>query len=225
MSSVFKVFQQLAESHVIFTGVQPIAALPFTDGSTPLVEQLGLSDISVESESGGQALHWVFKRGGCRIDDRIISIDTMRGSETHLAATVQGGTEDATAVLDEIWSMLCRQAEIEVVKIQELGTMVYSTTAVVGAPFSFDDLFPELARIRKLAEGALSETGARLAGTNLVRVTMNLPILVGNTIVARPLVIEPHRTSTPADRVLFTRSPLTTEQHASLLQALADLVN
>jgi hypothetical protein len=218
--SPFKVSRQIAEVGIVFSADQPAAGAPFyEDNWNAFMQRFKLKDGDVEEDVASGGLFWSARKGRRSIGERAIVLEAVRGNENSLGVAIVGNTDDALDMITEVWSELCALEGVSPDRLQSLGTLFYSTIAVVEMPCSFEDLFPLARKLTELTSEGMKQQSARAVGSRQLQFTMDMPIFAGNLIIPRPLVIKPHVTSS-SDRVLYTQSPLNTTQHTQLLEQL-----
>ena len=194
-------------------------------GRVPFVQDLGVSfaqemslvDLSIVP---GDRTVWIGRQGTLKFSDaRTIVITSIAGGAHELMVGVEGSTEDAVDVLNEVWSKLGELARESAIALTDApGAFTYQTTAIVRLPRSFRDVMPLLATLYDYAREALGETLLDRPGVMPFRVELPLTIGARGVSVSRSIVIEPRFTSTDDDQVFFTVSPLRSGAHLEMLR-------
>jgi hypothetical protein len=214
----------LSQAQIAFTADQMRCLAPFDQELTgKLAKRFTFADTSMQS-TGDQTM-WIYQKGVCKLSDtRKVLIASAHGYEIELSVTVEGATEDAIDVLRELWTVLGEIAEEEPLGLdQSLGTFAYQTTAIVRLPKTYRELFPGLDLLaRHTREGIRAPlTGA--PGVETFHVETRVSFAVGALTLDRATIIEPRHTSKADDRVFYTQSPLRSDRHLAMLEALCGM--
>jgi hypothetical protein len=219
--SDIKIVRCSAAVTFVFKADQPRCTVPFNPESAAVFEKK-LSLVNVQYLPTDQSIFWVYSKGYCKLSEkRKLAMGPIQASENEISVTVEGSSEDAIDVLQEVWSTLGELAEVEPVRLDEtLGSFAYATTAVVELPKTHAELFPGLAVLARHTREGVGDSRIGVPGVDFFRVETRTTFAVGALSAERATVIEPRFTSKAEDRIFFTQSPLKSDLHMAMLEEL-----
>lgn len=184
-----------------------------------LGKEMSAADVIVQP---GQRPAWILRHGTCRFSEsRRVVCESIVGTAHELTASVDGPTDDAKDVLNEVWSRLGELTNEDSVDLTEyLGVFAFSTTAIVHVPGGFQGAFPGIDVLSKCAHDKLGNALVQRPGVLRFRVELPVELAVRGLNVQRSFLIEPRFTAEDGDRVYFTVSPLSSPDHIEVLEQL-----
>jgi hypothetical protein len=219
-----KVHLRHAEAWIWFTGDQPLAAGGLeVDTAKRLGKAFEFLEIGAAPRAD-QLQMWVANRGSMkagstrRSTDEKIQILSARGVETDLAVDVQGDSDDAHVALDAVWHCLAGDGAASV---ESLGKVFDKTVMVVEFPVEFGAVFPAAALTQRFVSEKLKLYDGREPQEPQHRMAIEYTSNVGRRPIPRQVRFEPRVSSTSA-RVIYTESPLRTDDHLAWLTAVAE---
>jgi hypothetical protein len=218
---VVEVIRSQSLADIVFTADQRRGLVPFDrERMLLLVERFAFADSLMHQ--AGERMFWLYQKGTYKpSESRRLAIHLVQGNENELAATVEGTSEDALDVLREVWVALGELSEEPAVDLNEsLGTFAFTTTMQVTLPKTYKELFPGLDVLIRHTRDGLGQDVLEPPGAQLFQVSARTSYAVGSLTVQRATVIEPRFTSKVDDRVYFTQSPLRSDRHLAMLEAL-----
>lgn len=212
-----KVERTLASAIRVFHADRVRAAAPLrAEGARHLARRFDPIDVGAQA---GERPLWMARKGGCKFGDRRIAIEEMHGNENELGVTVDGSTGDAIDVLREVWTHLGAFDEAGETALDEApGITTWSTTTVFSSPKPYGDVLP-------LAAMARQEIIKKLAVPYLddgepFKLEIPFTLSISGVTTTQSFSIERRFTARAEDRVYWSRSPLNSEDHLTLLETL-----
>ena len=219
--SAIELVRCLSQAQIAFTADQMRCRGPFDQEFTvKLAKRFTFADTLMQS-TGGPVM-WIYQNGVCKFSDtRKIPIVSAHGYEIEFSVVVDGATADAIDVLQELWTALGEIAEEEPRALDgSLGTFAYQTTAIVRLPKTYRELFPGLDLLARHTREGVDAPLTGAPGVETFHLETRLSFAVGAISLDRATVIQPRHTSKADDRVFYTQSPLRSDRHLAMLEAL-----
>src|SRR6266851_4056946 len=222
-----KVRKLSSEFGIAFTGDQSVAGVPsFGSLGEEFAKKLNLSQLGV-GDQAGQTVWFGIK--GLLPGKAPIRIEALRGNELLLFVTVDGNTATARDALQRVWQVALEVArnaypgvydDPTLEKVEALGKPFVSTIAIVELPATFEQIFPNIGILYKTALSGLQKRGL-LVQPPAYHVSVDLATSVGAGPTTFKLQIEPRLNSDLGDRVFWSQSPLSSDEHLDMLEAIA----
>lgn len=150
---------------------------------------------------------------------RTVPVQVLTVADIELGVSCPDSTGDAIDVLQEIWTWL---GEITGATEEDLnsapGSWVYRTRAVIVAPGLLNTWFRGIERIR----AALTDPSLQVEARETFRIEIQTRRQIHGLLSDAAFTIEPRLVSKSDEHVFFTQSPLTSEQHLSVLRDLVE---
>ncbi|MBK6512856.1 MAG: hypothetical protein IPG04_01740 [Polyangiaceae bacterium] len=152
-------------------------------------------------------------------ESREIEVKQATIAEVEIAAVVYGETGDAIDAVNELWSLLGRLAGEDEENGGLAGGWAYKTTIVFTCPDLLRRRFGGIELIRDYMNR--DGPGVRASVTDKFHLDVFGTTTIHGLQVPQAFVFEPRLASKPEDDVYYTSSPLRSETHRALLEALA----
>lgn len=181
----------------------------------------GFKDVVVHSGPQGiqDRLLWLARNGYKTLGKRRIRIGRAHGNELELAVEVDGETEDALDALRELWTDLGAISGLDDELDDADPAYDYNTVTSVESDRSFTDLFGAFSAGLTATRAAM---GSRLSDESGAVWSMRFPLTVSlyGWRVDRWLLVERRAGSPLDDRRFHVASPLKSNDHRAVLEAL-----
>jgi hypothetical protein len=216
-----KVQQLLSELTVYFDGAQAVAGAPLYGGAETLAKRFDFHEVVPLTSPEGAPL-WFAKQG--REGAHCVRQAWGNESELNVALDITQGERKpgaARGVLDKLWAYLCQRSDLGMAPpLEEVGSLVDGTLAIVEVDRSFEQVLPAARHMREAVLGHLGKglLDSPVASNLAFRFSLDVNLTVGHRLVPRKLTIEPKITARPNLHVLYTQSPLPFEQHLAMLK-------
>lgn len=230
--SEFQVQSSTSTVSVLFAGDQPAAKGPFSpEIATEFAQNfqfgaLGLQQ-SAPARGQGQIGGWLAEKGQHKEGSKIVLIDECRGNLGELQLRVSDSdTRTAEKALAEVWKTLCSLYTKRMAKpattadIDKLGTTFYESTATVKIDREFLDFFPTARLLRDDVMERL-KSGQVKSLDPVFRFVIEVPVTAGRRVFNARVSFEP-RLPANDPSVLFTSSPLRSEQHHEVIRTILE---
>jgi hypothetical protein len=184
-----------------------------------LAKEFAAADVVVQP---GERPLWMVRQGTCRFSEkRRIVCGSLIGSAHELSASVEGPTDDAKDVLNEVWSKIGELTQEDSVNLTDYaGVFVFATTAIVRVPSGFRSAFPGIEILQECARTKMGKALVQRSDAPQFRIELPVEFAVRGLNVRKSFVIEPRFTALAEDRVYFTVSPLNSTDHIEILEHL-----
>lgn len=210
-----------SEVVLIFDADEPAALTVFgRDNADAFGQEYGFAQVGELEAEGSRAPLWGAFRGQLkRPEGKPIRIEQVRGSATDMVVQVDGGSPEALYALDAVWRSLCKLHGVTITSPEDLGTRMFNTVAVVELQVTFEALFPAAKTLRDAVVSRLERGPFSLRERVQHRYGFDLSVSVGHRRIPRRVTVEPRATATD-EHVFWTQSPLPSEEHLAMLEAL-----
>jgi hypothetical protein len=200
-----------SEIWAVFDGDQnPVEEVFYRDGEEKLGKAFGFAEISSGTNQEGLP-EWYARHG--RLETT--RVRAMVGNEHVLKVIIDGETENAQKVLEKTWSVLAGQEFV----IEKCSKIFYQTTAIVKAEKSFYEVFPFLALSENFIDEFLKNKEQPSPQQMQPQFHLEIRSLFASKNISQQLVIAPRFNSTDK-RLFFTRSPLPSPEHKTLVEKI-----
>lgn len=212
-----------ATASYVFAADNARARAPFDQQvASALAKEFSAADVVVQ---GGDHAVWMVRQGTCRFSEkRRVECGSLMGSAHELSVSVEGLSDDAKDVLNEVWSKLGELTDADSENLTEYpGELVFATVAIVSVSGGFRSAFPGLEVLQEYARTKMAKTLVQRADALQFRIELPVEFAVRGLNARRSFVIERRFTALTEDRVYFTASPLNSTDHIELLESLCVL--
>ena len=165
---------------------------------------------------------WWMRNGSVVLPpERKIVVYGLTGNANELTATVEGTSSDAEDVVDEAWSRIGKLAGEPMRPLTgSPGAFSHQTTAIVKLDHGVEKLLPVATVMSTFVKERLAKSLLDIPGTLMFRLELPVSLSVRGLKIDRTIVIEPRFTSLSEDKTYFTLSPLKSEDHVDMLEAV-----